>query len=145
VVLDALGDVGAGPVAGLVLDSWVEDLPGRVRPGTDPADPRPGRTTLGLALRTESPSASPPQVILSAVSPDGRRWTADALRGVVESTLDLARVRMLHLHTLPGDGLALPALYTRSSSLQGEPHLDLRNLARTSMTSVAIPFVKEVP
>jgi hypothetical protein len=79
------------------------------------------------------------------VSPDGRRWTADALRDVIESTLDLARVRMLHLHTLPGDGLALPALYTRSSSLQGQPHLDFRELARSSAVSVAIPFMKEAP
>lgn len=145
VVVDAVGKVSEGSVAGLVIDSWVEDLPGRVRPGTDPADPRPGRTTLGLAVRTDSPSASPPQVILSAISPDGRRWTADALRGVIEGTLDLARVRMLHLHTLPGDGMALPALYTKSSSLQGEAHLDFRMLAQSSAVSVAIPFMKEAP
>jgi hypothetical protein len=98
---------------------------------------------MGLALRANASSARPPQAILSAVSPDGRRWTTDSLRRVVECTLDLAKVRMLHLHTIPGEGLTLPALYTRSSSLQGQPYLDFRELATLSAVSLAMPFVKE--
>jgi hypothetical protein len=143
-VLDRVGTIDpAAPVAGLVVDTWVEDLPAQVHADADPADPRPGRVTTGLAVRANAASARAPQAILCAVSPDGARWTADALRGVVESALDLARVRMLHLHTIPGEGLTLPALYTRSASLQGEPALDFRQLASLSAISHAVPFVRE--
>ncbi len=143
-VLDRVGDVTtANPLAGLVLDAWVEDLPAQVGPRADPNDPRPGRVRMGLAVRANASSARPPQAILSAVSPDARRWTTDSLRRVVECTLDLAKVRMLHLHTIPGEGLTLPALYTRSSSLQGQPYLDFRELATLSAVSLAMPFVKE--
>ena len=145
-VLERVGDITpTSPLAGLVLDAWVEDLPAQVGPKADPGDPRPGRVRMGLALRANGSSARPPQAILSAVSPDGKRWTTDSLRQVIECTLDLAKVRMLHLHTLPGEGLTLPALYTRSSSLQGQPYLDFRELATLSAVSVAMPFVKEMP
>ena len=56
------------------------------------------------------------EIALILRSPD----KAERLRGVIECTLDLARIRMLSLHDLSGDGLVLPALYTRSSSLQGQ-------------------------
>jgi len=145
VVLDQVGKVDTETaVAGLVLDAWVEDLPAQPGPKADPDDPRPGRARTGLAIRCNSASARPPQAILSAVSPDDRRWTTDSLRGVIEQTLDLARVRMVTLERLAGDGLVLPALYARSSSLQGEQQfLEFSKLAQLGAAFVAIPFVKD--
>lgn len=144
-VMDQVGSVGPETaVAGLALDGWVEDLPEQVGPRADDDDPRPGRARTGLAVRCNSASARPPQAVLCAVSPDGERWTTDALRSVIEHTLDLARIRMVTLERLAGEGLVLPALYTRSSSLQGRPHVDFKNLAALRSTDLPMPFVKEV-
>ncbi|MEP6813562.1 MAG: hypothetical protein ABI990_11280, partial [Actinomycetota bacterium] len=145
-LLDQVGTVDEQTgVAGLVLDAWVEDLPAQPGPKADPNDPRPGRARTGLAVRANSASARAPQVILSAVSPDGSRWTTDSLRAVVEHTLDLAAVRLVTLERLAGDALVLPALYTRSSSLQGEQFfLEFAKLAQHSPGFFAMPFVKEL-
>ncbi len=143
-ILDLVGDIDAGAaVAAFVVDAWTEDLPAQPGPKADPADPRPGRVRTGLAVRANSASARPPQSILSAVSPDGKRWTTDSLRKVIEHTLDLARVRMVTLERLAGEGLMLPALYTRSASLQGEKYLAYQDLANLHTDFVAVPFVKE--
>jgi hypothetical protein len=146
VVVDRVGTVDDdSAVAGLVIDAWVEDLPAQVGPNADPADPRPGRARTALAVQCNSASARPPQAVLCAISPDGERWTTDSLRRVVEHTLDLARVRMVTLERLPGDGLVLPALYTRSSSLQGQkPYLMFAQLAEAAKSYTAMPFVKEL-
>ncbi|GAB3442630.1 hypothetical protein GCM10027517_19960 [Phycicoccus ginsengisoli] len=143
-VLDTVGDVVAGaPLAGIVLDTWVEDLP--EQPGTRarPEDPRPGRARTGLAVRANGASSRPPQAVLSLVSPDGARWTADSVRAVVEQTLDLARARMVTLERLAGDARVLPALYTRHSALQGSKFLLWQELAAVRSGFVAMPFVKE--
>lgn len=145
-VLDQVGAVEPGTdVAGLVIDAWVEDLPAQVGPKADPDDPRPGRARTGLAIRSNSASARPPQAVLSAVSPDGKRWTTESLRGVIEHTLDLAKIRMVTLERLAGEGLVLPALYTRSSALQGQQFwLDFTKLAELGTSYVSMPFVKEL-
>ena len=145
IVLEQLGTVDAGAaVAGLVVDAWVEDLPAQPGPKADPNDPRPGRARTGLAIRSNSASSRPPQAVLSAVSPDGKRWTTDSLRKVIEQTLELAQVRMVTLERLAGEGLVLPALYTRSSSLQGQQYLEFSKLAELSTSLVVMPFVKEL-
>ncbi len=143
-VVDEVGSIGAADaVGGLTVDAWVEDLPAQVGPKADPDDPRPGRARTALAIRANAASARPPQSLLCAVSPNGARWTTAALRGVVEQTLELSRARMVTLERMIGDGLVLPALYTRSSSLQGErPALHFGKLA-TVATEVPIKFVKE--
>jgi hypothetical protein len=144
-VVDVVGTIDAQTVvAGLAIDAWVEDLPAQVGPNVDPADPRPGSATTGLAIRSNSASARPPQAVLCAVSPDGKRWTTDSLRGVIEATLDLARVRMVTLERLAGEGLMLPALYTRSSALQGQPFIDFTELATLKSAFVSMPYVKEL-
>jgi hypothetical protein len=52
---------------------------------------------------------------------------------------------MVTLERLPGDGLVLPALYTRSSSLQGQkPYLMFAQLAEAAKSYTAMPFVKEL-
>lgn len=144
-VLDTVGTVapGDGLLAGFVIDAWVEDLPMQVGPKARPEDPRPDRARTGLAVRAGAASARPPQTILSAVSPDGRPWTADTLRAVIEQTIDLARVRMVTLETLLGQGLMLPALYVRSASLQGQKYI--RFSAAATSAYVGMPFVKETP
>jgi len=144
-VVDRVGTLdAASAVAGLVLDAWVEDLPAQVGPKADPNDPRPGRVRTGLAIRANSASARAPQLVLAAVSPDGKRWTTDSLRALVEQTLDLARMRMVTLEKLSGEGLVLPALYVRSASLQGEQHLFFHKLAELGTIGVQMPFVKEL-
>ncbi|HEU4839949.1 MAG TPA: hypothetical protein VFT09_00855, partial [Ilumatobacteraceae bacterium] len=145
VVVDAVGTIGADvAVAGLSLDSWLEFLPAQPGPKAKPDDPRPGRARTGLAIRCNGASARPPQAILCAVSPDGRRWTTDGLRGVIEQTLDLARARLVTLERLAGEATILPALYERSSSLQGQRFLDFTKLTTVATPYVAMPFVKEV-
>jgi hypothetical protein len=146
VVLDQVGDVETETaIAGLVLDAWVEDLPAQPGPKADPDDPRPGRARTALALRSNSASARPPQAILSAISPGGNRWTTDSVRAVIEQTLELARARLVTLERLAGDGLVLPALYTRSSSLQGQQQfIEFEKLAQFGASFVAMPFVKEL-
>jgi hypothetical protein len=143
-VLDQVGTVSIdASVAGLVIDGWVEDLPAQVGPRADPLDPRPGRLRTGLSIRCNSASARAPQVVLCAVSPDGKRWKTDSLRRVVEQVLDLARVRLVTLERLLGEGLVLPALYTRSSSLQGEDHIAFEELAKATAPAFQMPFVKD--
>ncbi|MFT4216667.1 MAG: hypothetical protein QM619_05705 [Micropruina sp.] len=145
-LVDAVGLLDpSAPIAGLVVDAWVEDLPTQVGPNADPDDPQPGASVTGLAIRANAASARAPQAILSAISPDGARWTTDSLRAVVNQTLDLARVRLVRLDQLLGEGLALPALYVRSSSLRGEPAWQFSDLKLASFAHVTLPYVKEVP
>jgi hypothetical protein len=142
--MDRVGAIKAGAdLAGLVVDAWVEDLPAQVAPDANPNDPRPGRARTALAIRCNSASARPPQSILCALSPDGRRWTTGALQAVIEQTLDLARCRMVTLERLKGEGLILPALYTSSSSLQGENILDFKLLGEQRSGLFTMPFIKE--
>ena len=145
VVLDRVGGVEPGAsLAGLVLDAWVEDLPAQPGPKADPEDPRPERARTGLAIHSELATARAPQALLCAISPDGRRWTTESLLATVEGTLDLARARMATLERLGGEGLALPALYERSSSLQGkEEHLFFGKLAAAGVAEYQMPFVRE--
>lgn len=150
-VLDPV-DIGAGggTLSGIVVDAWVEDLPNQPGPPKDPDNVHPdevapGVATTGLAVRAHGASARAPQAVLCAISPDGSRWTAESLHGVVTSTLDLAKLRLIRLDTMPGDALALPALYVRSSSLQGEKVWHYSALVEASKVHVSMPFVKEVP
>lgn len=149
-VIDAvdLGDA-TGPLAGLVIDAWVEDLPNQPGPPKDPQDLQPheqdpGIATTGLAIRANGASARPPQTILCAISPDGSRWTTDSLVRVIDSTLDLAKVRLVRLDTMPGDAVSLPALYVRSAALQGQKGLSFADLIAQGVFVHSMPFVKEV-
>lgn len=144
-VLDVLGTVGAGAaLAGLAVDAWVEDLPAQPGPKARKDDPRPSRARTGLAIRSESASARAPQSVLCAVSPDGKRWTTDSLRSVIEQTLDLARIRMATLERLTGEGAILPALYVQHSALQGRSNLMFSELASMNSAFAVMPFVKDV-
>lgn len=116
----------SGEIAGLLIDDWTETLPQR-RPAGD-GQPAASRTTAGVALHADAPASQPPQVVLLGLSPDGKRWTEDSLRGYLDDVMDLARARLITLETVPLAGRMMPAIYTQSWSLQGSPVLDWRNL-----------------
>jgi hypothetical protein len=141
-VVDLLGSA-TGTGAGVVIDGWVEDLPARVDLRATADRLRPRRARTGLAVRANAASARPPQAILCAVSPDGERWTVDSIDGVIDQTVELARARLVTLERLAGDAVALPALYVRSSSLQGRPFIDFHELAKLGPSFVSMKFVKE--
>ncbi len=87
------------PLAGLLIDEWVEVVPG-------------AQETTGIALQYDQPNAAPPQTILVAVPPEMESpWTVWSLQQVLLETLDLARVRAVDPDALDEVGHYLPALY----------------------------------
>jgi hypothetical protein len=87
------------PLAGLLIDDWVEVVPG-------------AKETTGIALQYDQPNTVPPQTILIAVPPDvDLPWTVWSLQQVLLETLDLARTRAVDLDALGEVGQYLPALY----------------------------------
>jgi hypothetical protein len=89
----------AKPLAGLLVDEWVEVVPNATE-------------TTGIALQYNQPNAAPPQTILLAVPPEiGAPWTVWSLQQVLLETLDLARMRAVDSDALNEVGHYLPALY----------------------------------
>lgn len=87
------------PLAGVLIDEWVEVVPS------------PTETT-GIALQYDQPNAAPPQTILVAVPPEiDSPWTVWSLQQVLLETLDLARIRAVDPDALDEVGHFLPALY----------------------------------
>lgn len=87
------------PLAGLLVDEWVE------------AVPNPSETT-GVVFQYDQPDASPPQCILLAVPPDlDQPWNLRSLQQVLLETLDLACIRAVAPEALDEVGHYLPALY----------------------------------
>jgi hypothetical protein len=88
-----------GPLAGLLIDEWVEVVPS-------------AKEITGIALQYDQPNATPPQAILLAVPPDLQEpWTVWSLQQVLLETLDLARMRAVDSEALDELGHYLPALY----------------------------------
>lgn len=138
VVLDApSGYVATDPIAGFVVDEWVEQLPHRDLTGT-------ASITTGVAVNANAPNSRAPQAILLAVSPDGQRWTSDALLDVLRETRELAGLRAVTLERQASPSPIMPAIQEQSWSLQGDPTLDIRFLAtEVSQTPNMLQFVKE--
>ena len=87
------------PLAGLLIDEWVEIVPSATE-------------TTGIALQYDQPNAAPPQTILVAVPPEIESpWTVWSLQQVLLETLDLARIRAVDPDALDEVGHYLPALY----------------------------------
>jgi hypothetical protein len=88
------------PLAGLLIDEWVEAVPS-------------ASETTGLVFQYDQPDAAPPQSILLAVPPDLEQvWTIWTLQQVLLETLDLARLRAVDAEALMDEvGHYLPALY----------------------------------
>lgn len=140
----------AGAFAGFSFDGWAEQLPFQADPRAfDPQAPdnplRAARATTGLAVQANQSSARAPQVILSAVSPDGRRWTTDSVVRTVLSAVEVARARLVTYEKVPGDAAVLPAIYVASPWLQVRKGLSFEEIARVRWDSVAYSFLSEVP
>jgi hypothetical protein len=87
------------PIAGLLIDEWVEVVPSPVE-------------TTGITFQYDQPNSAPPQTILIAVPPEvGMPWTLWSLQQVLLETLDLARIRAVDPDALDEVGQYLPALY----------------------------------
>jgi hypothetical protein len=110
-------DAGA-PLAALVVDQWIGVLPVRETRGEGAAALVNARHTSGIAFNANAPGARAPQVLLVAVSPDGARWNVDSVLGVLQETLELARLRLVTLERTNGIARVLPALYEQSWSLR---------------------------
>ena len=132
-------------VAGLVVDEWVEAMPRwRKRELENGEEAHELMQTTGVALNANAPGARAPQAILLAVSPDGERWTADALAATLVETLELSRLRAVTLERAVWLGRVLPALLEQSWSLQGEETMDITKLAMPlSAAGNYLQFVKE--
>lgn len=142
-----------GPVSdnlsGILFDNWVESLPYRpdaraLAPDAVDTPLRHARATTGLAIHAHQASARAPQVILSAVSPDGQRWTTASVVAAVRSAVALSQARLVTYEKLPGDAAILPAAYVASRWLQPRKGLWFADLAKIPWASVAYPFVSEV-
>jgi hypothetical protein len=136
-------------IAGLLIDSWVETLPFQpdpkaVAPEAVDTPLRDARATTGLAVQARQASARAPQVILSAVSADGARWTTDSVVRVVESAIALSKARLVTYEKVPGDAAILPAIYAASPWLQGRKGLRFADVATIEWSRVAYPFLSEV-
>jgi hypothetical protein len=84
----------AGPLAGLLVDEWVEVIPA-------------AEETTAVTFQFDPPGAQPPQAMLIAVPPvPGEDWTVGTLARVLLETLDLAKLR-----AVPGDTLGRLAQY----------------------------------
>jgi hypothetical protein len=143
-VLDISGAYGgtAATVA-LVIDEWVERLPLRERRGEGVNAPIDERVTTGVSFNAMAPSARAPQAILLAVSPDGERWTGDALVATLEETLELAKLRTVTLERTNGIARILPALFEQSWSLQGEKIFELGIIAEKHDATALSLYVRE--
>jgi hypothetical protein len=87
------------PYAGLLIDEWPERIPSTAE-------------TASVAFHYEEPNARAPQACLLAVCPDDRPdWDADLITGILEETLELAKIRNVDLTSLHQMGQILPALY----------------------------------
>ena len=87
------------PLAGLLIDEWVEVVPSATE-------------TTGMVFQYDQPDAAPPQCILLAVPPDlDQTWDLWSLQQVLLETLDLARIRAVDPEALDEVGHYLPALY----------------------------------
>ncbi|MFN0120728.1 MAG: hypothetical protein ACKV2V_09525 [Blastocatellia bacterium] len=88
------------PISGLLIDEWVEVVPGATE-------------TTGVVFQYNQPDTTAPQAILLAVPPDMSQpaWTGDMLEQVLLETMDLMRIRAVTPDMLGELGQYLPALY----------------------------------
>ncbi|MGV9456995.1 hypothetical protein [Streptomyces sp. NPDC003635] len=106
-------------ITGLVLDEWIELLPGSDLPPPGP-DPAPETELTGVAFHYDRPDAKAPHSVLLAVPPDlDRGWTSDGLMQVLRETLELAKLRAVdHQDLAPWNSL-LPGIRIPQHSATG--------------------------
>ncbi|WP_248960023.1 hypothetical protein [Sphaerisporangium perillae] len=112
-------------VVGVLLDEWVELLPGadRFRPAAPalPTGTPPETELTGVAFHYDRPDAKAPHTVLIAVPPDlDRGWTSDGLVQVLRETLELAKLRAVDLADLPLLDDLMPAIRIAPHSGTGQ-------------------------
>ncbi|MEO8280460.1 MAG: hypothetical protein ABI564_12265, partial [Ideonella sp.] len=113
---------GDDAIAGLFVDEWSETIPAK-------------QETTGLSFHFDAPGARAPQSMLLAVPHDLSvpNWTLDALLGVVDEALALARLRAVRPQDLQGLGLLLPGLFLSNNFKRDVPSLDFARLVETNL------------
>jgi len=87
------------PLAGVLIDDWVELVPN-------------SSETTAVVFQYDQPGTTPPQCILLAVPPDLEApWNLWSLQQVLLETLDQAMIRAVDPDTLDEVGHYLPGLY----------------------------------
>jgi hypothetical protein len=111
----------AKPLAGLLIDEWVEVVPSRSE-------------TTALTFQFNPPDACAPQAILLAVPPvPGKAWTPWDLQRVLLETLELAKLRAVDPQALGELGQYLPALYFGLNDANAAVSTDFAPLTRASL------------
>lgn len=106
------------PLAGLLIDEWVEIIPN-------------AKETTGLTFQFNPPDSFAPQSILLAVPPvPGQAWTVGTLQRVLLETLDLARLRSIGPEGLGQAGHYLPALHLAFNANNDTVSTDFAPLAK---------------
>lgn len=89
----------AAPLAGLLIDEWVEVVPN-------------ASETTAVTFQFDPPNSFAPQAVLVAVPPvAGQDWTTETLRQVLVETLDLAKLRGIDAKLLGAAAQYLPGVY----------------------------------
>ena len=109
-------------MAGLFIDEWSETI-------------APKQETTGLSFHFDAPGARAPQSMLLAVPHDLSlpNWTLDALLGVVDEAMALARLRAVRPQDLQGLGLLLPGLFLSNNFKRDVPSLDFAKLLENNL------------
>ncbi|MFB6768191.1 hypothetical protein [Streptomyces sp. NPDC056337] len=106
-------------VSGVVLDEWIELLPGSDQPPPGPG-PAPETELTGVAFHYDRPDAKAPHSVLLAVPPDmDRGWTSDGLAQVLLETLELAKLRAVDHQDLRRLSSLLPGIRIAQESATG--------------------------
>lgn len=104
------------PMAGLLVDEWLEVIP------------RGGETT-GVAFHFDQPDAVAPNCIALAVpAGNAETWDLDALEATVLELIDLARIRSVDIEELCWIGRYLPALYVADNPNQDTYSISFQDL-----------------
>jgi hypothetical protein len=99
---------GAGPLAALAVDEWVELVPGE-------------RENTAVTFHFDAPGACPPQTALLALHPDPvQPWSLDLVADLVKEMVGLATVRAVDPDLVPQLGHLLPAIHL-AHNLGGDP------------------------
>jgi hypothetical protein len=108
----------AQPMAGLLVDEWVEVVPNR-------------EESTALAFQYNPPDTCAPQALLLAVPPvAGRAWTHADLQRLLLDTFEMARLRAVDAEALGELGHYLPALSFGINAEGAAVSTDFRPLTR---------------
>ncbi|MEO5697015.1 MAG: hypothetical protein ABIQ60_07760 [Burkholderiaceae bacterium] len=124
----------ADKMAGLFVDEWMETIPAK-------------KETTGLSFHFDAPGARAPQSVLLAVPHDKSlpNWTLEALLGVVDEAMALARLRAVRPQDLQGLGLVLPGLYLSNNFKRDVPSLDFAQLVEKNLAVLRAAYDQNTP